>query len=69
MKNQKKQCQFFKFEEMPSQGNTSRQFWQKRVVTTKNSWCGQTMKLFGPDQYPVSPGRCIQGRGCFKSAE
>ncbi len=69
MKNKKKQCQFFRFEETPQQGKITREFWQKRVLTTKNSWCATTMKVFGPDNYPVLANRCIPGRSCFKAPE
>jgi len=69
MKHNKKQCQFFRFEETEPQGKSTREFWQKRVVTTKNSWCANTMKVFGPDNFPVAVNRCVPGRGCFKAVE
>ena len=69
MKHKKKQCQFFRFDEMQAQSGTTREFWQKRVITSKNSWCASTMKTFGPDNQPVTPARCIPSRSCFKLPE
>jgi hypothetical protein len=69
MKHEKKHCQFFRFDEMQAQGKTTREFWQKHIITTKNSWCASTMKIFGPDKYPVTVNRCVPGRSCFKPLE
>ena len=69
MKHTKQRCQFFRIDEMQVQGNSSRQFWQKRVMTSKNCWCAITTKVFGPDNFPVTPVRCVLTRSCFKTPE
>jgi hypothetical protein len=69
MKHTKEHCQYFRIDEIQGQGKSSREFWHKRVITSKNCWCASTMKVFGPDKYPVTPERCMALRSCFKAPE
>ncbi len=32
---------------------------------TRIYWCAKTQEQLGPDQQPVGPGDCSNGRGCY----
>ena len=32
---------------------------------TRVYWCSKTQECFGPDDQPVSPGDCSNGRACY----
>ena len=32
-------------------------------------WCVKSMGAGGPDNGPVEPGRCLEGRHCFRSRD
>jgi hypothetical protein len=36
---------------------------------TRIYWCAMTQEQLGPDQQPVGPGDCSNGRGCYCHGE
>lgn len=59
-------CRFLrtKMSYIPDVDNS--EMWRENSSSTHAYWCMHTMQPAGPDDNPVAPESCLQGRKCFE---